>query len=88
MPAPSDQDLVAGGGAFHPVAEVVAELVGADDDLIIALLALRSGASRARTRDLVHAMHALSQLSYGPSERVICREVYRRPLAILGRAKA
>jgi Sugar (and other) transporter len=26
-----------------------------------------SGASRARTGDLVHAMHALSQLSYGPS---------------------
>ena len=29
--AAGDQDVVAGGGAFHPVAEVVAELVGADD---------------------------------------------------------
>ncbi len=26
----------------------------------------RSGASRARTGDLLHAMQALSQLSYGP----------------------
>ena len=29
-------------------------------------LSEKSGASRARTGDLVHAMHALSQLSYGP----------------------
>jgi hypothetical protein len=35
--AAGDQDLVAGGGAFHPVAEVVAELAGADGDLIAGL---------------------------------------------------
>src|SRR5882757_7524263 len=59
--AAGDQDLVAGGGAFHPVSEVVAELVSADGDLA-AITAGVSGASGARTRDLVHAMHALSQL--------------------------
>jgi hypothetical protein len=31
VPTPGDQDLVASGGAFHPVAELLSELVGADD---------------------------------------------------------
>jgi hypothetical protein len=35
----------------------------------------RDGASRARTGDLLHAMQALSQLSYGPKGRP---SVYRR----------
>ena len=33
------------------------------------------GAKRDRTADLLHAMQALSQLSYGPMKiRMICRE--------------
>jgi hypothetical protein len=80
VPAPSDQDLVAGGGAFHPVTEVVAEPVSTNDSLAIGL---RSGASRARTGDLLRATQALSQLSYSP-KGVIVRPVYRRPLCILG----
>jgi hypothetical protein len=88
VPAAGDQDLVAGGGAFHPVAEVVAEQMGADGDLVAEFGRLMSGASGARTRDLVHAMHALSQLSYGPSKGVICRKVYRRSLAVLRRREA
>jgi hypothetical protein len=32
--AAGDQDLVAGGGALHPVAEVASELVGAEGDLV------------------------------------------------------
>ncbi len=31
----------------------------------------KSGASGIRTRDLLHAMQALSQLSYGPKTAVI-----------------
>jgi hypothetical protein len=62
LAATGDRDALAGGRALHVPAEVVAELVGANrDDRWV-----RSGASRARTGDLVHAMHALSQLSYGP----------------------
>src|SRR4051794_13475573 len=61
--AAGDHYLVARGGALHPVAEVIAELVGPNDSFAIDL---RSGASRARTGDLVSATHALSQLSYGP----------------------
>jgi hypothetical protein len=56
LPAASDGDLVASGGALHVPAEVVAELMRADG----------SGASRARTGDLQRATLALSQLSYGP----------------------
>ena len=82
--AASDQDLVAGGGALHPVAEVVAELVGADSDLpVIAVVGWRSGASRTRTGDLLRATQALSRLSYSP-KGVLVRPVYRRPLSILG----
>jgi hypothetical protein len=73
--AAGDQDLVAGGGAFHPVAEVVAELVGADGPLNTISVAVRSGASRARTGDLVSATHALSQLSYGPRKGMISGKV-------------
>jgi hypothetical protein len=64
--AAGDQDLVPGGGAFHPVAEVLAEPVSADDYFIA--VGLRSGASRARTGDLRGATATLSQLSYGPRE--------------------
>jgi hypothetical protein len=35
------------------------------------------GARRDRTADLLHAMQALSQLSYGP-ETVLFRETFRR----------
>jgi hypothetical protein len=66
---------------------MVAEPVGTDCDLSAITVGV-SGASGARTRDLVHAMHALSQLSYGPREGVIGRKLYRRPLPILGRAQA
>jgi hypothetical protein len=62
---------------------VVSELVRADDNPITAFIDLRSGASRARTGDLVSATHALSQLSYGP-KGVFVRPVYRRPLCIFG----
>jgi hypothetical protein len=60
---------------------VVAELVGANDDFSVGF---RSGASRARTGDLVSATHALSQLSYGP-KGIFVRPVYRRSLCIPGR---
>jgi hypothetical protein len=70
-----NHDLVAGSGAFHPVAEVIAKPIGAHDDLTAITIGLRSGASGARTRDLVHAMHALSQLSYGPREGMISGKV-------------
>src|SRR5262245_45110424 len=86
--AAGDQDLVAGGGAFHPVPEVIAEGMRSNGDFAFITVPWRSGASGARTRDLVHAMHALSQLSYGPREGVIRRKVYRRHLAILGLAQA
>ena len=68
----ADQDLLTGRSLLHVVAEVIAELVGADIDRI---RRRRSGASGARTRDLVHAMHALSQLSYGPREVILSSEV-------------
>ena len=59
--------------------------MSADSDLAAMIVGLRSGASGTRTHALVHAMHALSQLSYGPSELVFSRIVYRRFLAIPGR---
>src|SRR5690348_3585950 len=82
--AARDQDLVPGRGPLQPVAEVVAEQVRPYRDLASIAVGTRSGASGARTRDLVNAIHALSQLSYGPSKGVIRCKVYRRPLAILG----
>src|SRR5829696_5690143 len=42
-----------------------------------------NGASRARTGDLLHAMQALSQLSYSP-ELVLRGPVYTEPLIVLG----
>ena len=64
---------LAGAGALHPVAEALAELVRANDSLRDRREAalpsgLSSGAEGARTPDLRHAMAALSQLSYSPSE--------------------
>jgi hypothetical protein len=61
-PVAADQDLVARGGALEVVAEVVAELVGADFDLG------GSGARGTRTPDLSAASRTLSQLSYSPSK--------------------
>src|SRR4051794_40523948 len=72
----ANQDLVAGGRALEVVAEVVAELVGTDLDL------RGSGAEGARTPGLCHAMAALFQLSYSPSELEICRKVNARALAV------
>src|SRR5207342_2488209 len=80
----SDQDLVASRGAFHPVAEVVAEPVGADGHLPLLTVGPENGASGARTRDLLTAGQTLSQLSYGPRKGVIGRQVYRRSLAVPG----
>src|SRR5215218_5620638 len=68
--AAGDQDLVTGRGTFHPVAEVVAEKMSTDGDLIVGA---GSGAEGARTPDLRHAMAALSQLSYSPREQVLLR---------------
>src|SRR3954452_2428496 len=62
--AASDQDLVAGRCAFHPVAQVVPELICADGDQLAFTVGLRNGAEGARTPDLRHATAALSQLSY------------------------
>src|SRR5918998_562951 len=68
-PATAHEDLVTRGGALEVVAEVVAELVATD-------LGLRgSGAEGARTPGLRHAMAALFQLSYSPSELEICSKV-------------
>jgi hypothetical protein len=78
----SDQDLVAAGGAFHPVAKLLAEVVGADNDLHAIIIGLCSGASGTRTRDLLTAGQTLSQLSYGPRKGMMSGEVYRRPLPI------
>src|SRR5439155_1062464 len=53
-----------------------------------------NGASRARTGDLVHAMHALSQLSYGPAsakcsgEFEVLRPVHASSLIVLRRSQA
>src|SRR5256885_6246096 len=67
--AAGDQDLVASGGSFHPVAEPVAELVGAND-----YFACRgSGARGTRTPDLSAASRTLSQLSYSPESVVVCK---------------
>ena len=58
-----DAEDFARRSAVNPVAESITERIGSDDDW----LGARSGASRARTDDLRHAMAALSQLSYSPS---------------------
>ncbi len=42
--AAGDQNLVAGGGAFHPVAEVIAKEMGADGDFGAITFGLGSGA--------------------------------------------
>jgi hypothetical protein len=70
MAASGDQDVVASGGAFHPVAEVVAELVGADEYFGVGL---SSGASGTRTHDLSAASRTLSQLSYSPESVLTCK---------------
>src|SRR3954451_17867185 len=76
-----DQDLVAGGGAVHPVDEPVPKSVGAYDDL-----GGGSGASGTRTHDLSAASRTLSQLSYSP-ELVVARKVNAGALAISWRIK-
>ena len=58
---------LAGCGAFHVPAEVVAELMGADDFRRYR----RSGAEGARTPGLRDAIATLSQLSYSPIEAEI-----------------
>ncbi|MDX6660765.1 MAG: hypothetical protein QOJ55_1587, partial [Solirubrobacteraceae bacterium] len=52
----------AGGGSVDPVAEALAKFVRAHLNGAI----FGNGASGTRTRDLVSARHALSQLSYSP----------------------
>jgi hypothetical protein len=59
-----DDELVAGGGSIHPVAEALAKFVGADHTGAV----VGNGASGTRTRDLLSATQALSQLSYSPRE--------------------
>ena len=81
MAPAGDQDLVASRGAFHPVAEVVAEPVGADDCFIT--VGLRSGARGTRTPDLSAASRTLSQLSYSP-KLVFARKINAGALAISG----
>jgi hypothetical protein len=76
-----DQDLLAGCGALHVVAEVIAELVGAN---LTHRRIHRSGASGTRTHDLLTAGQALSQLSYGPGELVVGGKVNGRPLRFRG----
>jgi hypothetical protein len=77
----ADQDLVAGRGPLEVIAEVVAELVGAD-------FGRRwSGARGTRTPDPLSATQVLSQLSYSPRELEICRKVNTRPLAVQGRSR-
>ena len=76
--ATGDQDLVAGGGALHPVAELLAELGGRRRPLRHRLR--ESGASGTRTPDLSAASRTLSQLSYSPKS-VFVRKCYRRPAA-------
>ena len=66
LAAPRDQ--LAGRGAFHVIAEVIAELVGAD----LAHRRVRwSGASGTRTHALSDAIRTLSQLSYGPRKQMV-----------------
>ena len=65
MPVTSHDHPLSCGDAVHPVTEGVSERAGGDDHLI---WSRESGASRARTDDLRHAMAALSQLSYSPFE--------------------
>src|SRR3954451_12745155 len=83
--AASDQDLLAGRGSLHPVAEVIAEEMSADSDL--AAGDLRRGASGTRTHDLSAASRTLSQLSYSP-ESVVLRKVNAGSLAVSGRVEA
>jgi hypothetical protein len=70
-------------GLLEGVPEVAAELVGSDLEDIGRYRS--SGASRARTGDLLHAMQALSQLSYSPGKFKIYRKIEVCPLSILGR---
>src|SRR5439155_22652702 len=66
--AATDVDLSARRGALHVVAEVVAELVGADVDDRLGHISVGSGAEGIRTPDLCRATAALCQLSYSPEE--------------------
>jgi hypothetical protein len=74
MAAAVDEDLGSGRCALHVVAEVVAELVGADlfrsrFDLPL----LTNGAEGIRTPGLRRATAALCQLSYSPKSIVVCK---------------
>jgi hypothetical protein len=70
------------GGLLEVVAEVLAELVGAH---VQRPNCRGSGASRARTGDLLHAMQALSQLSYSPWKFEIYRKIETGSLTIFRR---
>ena len=75
LTAATDQDVGTGCGAFHVVAEVVAEFVGTyllDSGRRTALV--RSGAEGIRTPDLRRATAALFLLSYSP-KAILLREV-------------
>ena len=65
LAAAGDEELLAGDGALHVPAEVVAELVGAN--VLLAWRVRVSGASGTRTHDLSDAIRTLSQLSYSPA---------------------
>src|SRR3977135_739422 len=47
----------------------------------VARRAKRGGARRDRTADLLHAMQALSQLSYGPLVRSFEHDLFGKPVA-------
>ena len=65
-----DEELLAGVGPLEPVAEAVAEVVGADGGLGVGGGRM-NGADGTRTHDPLRATQVLSQLSYSPSELMI-----------------
>jgi hypothetical protein len=74
-PAACDQDFVASGSTFHPIAKAITERIGIDLDLG------SSGARGTRTPDLSAASRTLSQLSYSPELVVSCK-VNAGPLCV------